>query len=205
MYICFCLQKSSGFHMLLHHQSICDYVKFPTMCSTPYFSMDERQYKKIHSNIVNTCMEIVGMNANDSSHSCNKHQVCGRIVKEGTVLHLALVSLVIDGEEHSGIEAVEVEGGLSSWVQTKASHKAVGAYNGAICRVKEVLSNHNPSPIKQQLHYENKGCVFPHIKSFRGNKNEEAGDDSDTNDTNNDGTEQDMPPTNLIIHSYHSA
>ncbi len=56
-------------------------------------------------------MEIVGNYTSDCGHSCNKHQVCGGIVKEGAVLHLALVSLVIDGEEQPAIEAVEVEGG----------------------------------------------------------------------------------------------
>ncbi len=67
--------------------------------------------QKLQSNIVNTCTEIVDINASDHCRSCNKHQVCGGIEKEGTVLHQSLVSLVIDGEEQPAIEAVEVKGG----------------------------------------------------------------------------------------------
>ncbi len=81
------------------------------MCSTSYFSTDEHQYKKLHSNIFNTCTEIVGIKASDCSHSCNKHQECGGIVKEGTVLCLALVSVVIDGVEEPLIKEIEVKGG----------------------------------------------------------------------------------------------
>ena len=65
---------------------------------------------KICSNIVNTRLEIVGINASDCSHSCNKHQVCGGIVKEGTVIHLALVSVVIDKGGRTRNKALEVKG-----------------------------------------------------------------------------------------------
>ncbi len=58
-----------------------------------------------------------------------------------------------------------------------------------------MLSKDCTSPLKQQLHYKNKGCAFALIDGFDGNANEEAIDDSDTNDTNIDGTDQEMPPT----------
>ncbi len=58
-----------------------------------------------------------------------------------------------------------------------------------------MLSKDSTSPLKQQLHCKNKGCAFALINSFNDNENEEAGDDSDTNDTNNDGPDQDMPPS----------
>ncbi len=134
---------------------------------------------------MNTCMEIVGINASDCDHSCNEHQVCDVIVKEGTVLSLALVSLVFDGEEQPAIEAVEVKGGCQVGFGRRHLIKHAGAYNGAICRGTEVLSKDSTSPLKQQLNNKNKCCAFALINSFDGN-DEEAGDDSDTHDTNND-------------------
>ncbi len=102
---------------------------------------------------------------------------------------------MIDGEEHPAIEVVEVEGGCQVGFGQRHLIKHAVAYNGAICRVTEVLSKDRTFPIKWQLDYKKKGCAFALIKSFRGNENEEAGDDNDNNYTNNDGTDQDTPPT----------
>ncbi len=39
-------------------------------------------------------------------------------------------------------------------------------YDGAICRVTEVLSKDRTSVTKRQLHYKNKGCTFAVVESF---------------------------------------
>ncbi len=49
---------------------------------------------QLHTNIGNTCGDIVGISAGDEGFSCKRDQVCDRIVKEGIVLYLALVSVV---------------------------------------------------------------------------------------------------------------
>ncbi len=197
MYICFFLQTLTGSYTHLHHQSICLDVRFPIMCSTPYFSTDEHQYKKTLSTIVNSCLDIVGINASDWGCSCNKHQVCGGIVKKGTVLYLALVSVVIDGVKEPAIKAVEVNGGC--WVGLGRRHiiKYAVAYNGAIFRVTEVLSKDSTSPTKQQLHYKNKGFTSAVVKNSGCNKNDET-DNNNTNDTNNDESAQVIPPTKKV-------
>ncbi len=92
---------------------------------------------KICSNIVNTCVEIVGINASDHGCSCNKHQICGRIVKEGTVICLALVSVVIGGVKEPAIQAIEVEGGCCIEFGRRHHIKHAIAYNGAIFRATE--------------------------------------------------------------------
>ena len=147
--------------------------------------------KKLPSNIVNTRVEIVGINTSDCGCSCNKHKVCGGIVKEGTVIRLALASVVVDGVEEQAIEAVEIEGGCCIGFGKRHLIKHAVAYNGAICRVTEVLSKDSTSQIQRRLHYKYKGCAFAVIESFEGNEIEEANDDSDTDDTNNDGSDQD--------------
>ncbi len=75
-------------------------------CAALYTSPQMSNITKKCSNIVNTCMEIVGINASDWNQSCNKHQICGGIVKEGTVIYLDLISMVTDGVEEPAIKAV---------------------------------------------------------------------------------------------------
>ncbi len=101
--------------------------------------------------------------------------------------------MVIDGVEEQAIEAEEVNRGYQVGFGRKHVIKYAVAYDGATCRVTEVLSD-STSPAKQQLHYENKGCTFAVEKNFGCNKNDDT-DNSDTHDTNNNESAQGLPPT----------
>ncbi len=105
-------------------------------------------------------MEIVGIDTSDRSCSCDKHQACGGIVKEGAVLHVALVSVVIDGVQEPANKAVEVKGGCHVGFGGRHLIKYTVAYNGAICRVADVLSKDSTSPTMGHIYYKNKGCAL---------------------------------------------
>ncbi len=137
-------------------------------------------------------VEIIGIDASDHCYSCKRHLVCGGIVKEGNVLHLALVFFVNDGVEEPAIKTVEVVGGCCIGFARRHLIKHAVAFHGTICRVTE-LSKDSTSQTKHQLHYKIKGCDFALTKSFRSNKNKEAVENCGTDD--NDGTDQNTPPT----------
>ncbi len=104
---------------------------------------------------MNAHVKIVGIDASDCGHFCKRHQLCCEIVKEDTVLHFVLVSVVIDGVEEPAIEGVEVEGGCCKGFSRRHLIKYADSYEDGT------------SQTKQQLHYQNKSCAFAVIKSFR--------------------------------------
>ena len=111
-------------------------------------------------------LKIVGIDANDCGHSWLKHRKCGAIVTEGTIVCLALVHLTVGDVEEKAIAAIEVEGGCCVGFTWRHLVKHAATYDGAICRVTEVLSKDSTSVTKRQLHYKNKGCAFAVVESF---------------------------------------
>ncbi len=130
-------------------------------------------------------LEIVGIDANDRGHSCLKHKKCGALVTEGTIVLLALVHLTVDDVEEKAIAAIEVEVGFCVGFTRRHLVKHAATYDGAICRVTEVLSKDSTSMTKRQLHYKNKGCAFAVVESFASeamsNKETETSMQSDPN------------------------
>ena len=111
-------------------------------------------------------LEIVGIDANDSGRSCSKHRKCGAILTEGTIIRLALVHFTVGDVEEKAIAAIEVKGGCRVGFARRHLVKHAATYDGAICRVTEVLSKHSTSVTNRQLHYKNKGCAFAVVESF---------------------------------------
>ncbi len=88
------------------------------------------------------------------------------MVTEGTILSLALVHLTVGDIKEKAIAAIEVEGGCHVRFARRHLFKHAATYDGAICRVTEVLSKDSTSMTKRRLHYKNKGCAFAVVESF---------------------------------------
>ncbi len=110
-------------------------------------------------------LKIVGIDANNCGRSCSKLRKCGAIVTEGTIIRLALVHFTVGDVEEKAIAAIEVKGGCRVGFAQRHLVKHAATYDGAICRVTEVLSKDSSSVTKRQLHYKNR-CAFAVVESF---------------------------------------
>ena len=113
-------------------------------------------------------VDIVGLEASDHSRSCEKHKVCGSVVKEDCVVRLKVVQLAREVNEANpeaeatAIAVYLVSGGVDTCrVGFLRRHllKYKDEYDARLAQGTEVFSADSDSPSNMAKYHRNKGCA----------------------------------------------
>ena len=114
-------------------------------------------------------VDIVGLEASNHGRSCEKHKVCGSVVKEDSVVRFKVVQLARDvvNEANPEVEATAiavylVSGGVDTCrvgFLRRFLLKYKDEYDARLAQVTEVFSANSDSPSNRAKYHRNKGCA----------------------------------------------
>ena len=103
-------------------------------------------------------------------HSCEEHEICGKVLKEDVVVRLRKLQLMVEGKEETVIAAIWVTDGFGrcccGFVPCHMVKHAAG-YDGALVQVTRVLSD-DPETCdleERRMFQKNKGFCLAAIIS----------------------------------------
>jgi hypothetical protein len=108
-------------------------------------------------------VEIVGMEMDDQSSSCEEHRNCSEVMGEDVVMHLRKVQIQVEGQEETAIATYWVTDGVDCChVGFLQPHmvKQAAHFNGALAQVTHVY-NTDPTccdTVERCAFHKNKGC-----------------------------------------------
>ncbi len=106
-------------------------------------------------------IDIVGIAIGNRGRSCDRHDVCGVQVGEGTMVRLRYQRIVVSGKKEEDVIAVYLETADGDGCRVGFTPRHIVAhhllYDAALCQVVEVYSKYDDSIIKRTKVHHNHG------------------------------------------------
>jgi hypothetical protein len=117
--------------------------------------------------LVNTMVNILGINAKDRGHNCPFHDCCRMQLQVGSKVGFRWERLIYCKGREEDVLTVYVVGDCTMMCKVGFSpqHLAVraDAYDGLYAHIVSVYSNRCTDMLKREKHWRNKGCCVTHV------------------------------------------